>query len=155
MLPAYTNEVVRLTPEILPGFIRADQDKPKASSLLPVHIVLAPQEAMWRSICCGVHARMADDSIGLAWVQIILFTNKNETPALFRALAANGQALGFGFADAHESEQALMKEFNVKKVRQLLVGTSLSQQEVQGGVPLERLHALALCEGRRVASFRQ
>lgn len=53
-------------------------------------------------------------------MQIILFTNKDETPALFRALAANGQALGFGFADVHESEEALLKEFNVKKVRKAL-----------------------------------
>ena len=53
-------------------------------------------------------------------MQIILFTNKDETPAVFRALAANGHSLGFRFADVHESEQELLKEFNIKKVRQVL-----------------------------------
>ena len=50
-------------------------------------------------------------------LQVLLFTNKDEVPPLFRALAANlGPASGAVFGAVHEREQDVMKQFKVPKV---------------------------------------
>lgn len=79
-------------------------------------------------------------------MQIILFTNKDETPAVFRALAQNGQELGFAFADVHESEETLMKEFNVKKVRRAHHSRVYYAQE-QGPDKEQAHHQFSSCTG--------
>jgi hypothetical protein len=51
---------------------------------------------------------------------VLLFTNKDEVPALFRALAANlGPAAGVVFGAVHEREADVLKQFKVPKVRRL------------------------------------
>ena len=55
--------------------------------------------------------------------QVLLFTNKDEVPPLFRALAANlGPASGAVFGAVHEREKDVMKQFKVPKVWPLHVG---------------------------------
>ena len=50
--------------------------------------------------------------------QVLLFTNKDGAPPLFRALAANlGPASGAVFGAVHERETDVMKQFKVPKVR--------------------------------------
>lgn len=50
-------------------------------------------------------------------LQVLLFTNKDEVPPLFRALAANlGPSSGAVFGAVHEREKDVMKQFKVPKV---------------------------------------
>jgi hypothetical protein len=50
-------------------------------------------------------------------MQVLLFTNKDEVPPLFRALAANlGPSSGAVFGAVHEREADVMKQFKVPKV---------------------------------------
>lgn len=49
---------------------------------------------------------------------MVLFTNKDEVPPLFRALAANlGPSTGAVFGAVHEREKEALENFKVKKVR--------------------------------------
>lgn len=47
---------------------------------------------------------------------MLLFTNKEQTPPLFAALAANTRDLGFGFGAVHDSEAGVLEDFKVKTV---------------------------------------
>ena len=48
--------------------------------------------------------------------RVFLFTDKDETPAVYAALSVNLRRYKYKFADVHSSEAALMQQFNVKKV---------------------------------------
>lgn len=47
---------------------------------------------------------------------VILFTDKEETPAVYAALSANLRKYKYRFVDVHRSDATLMKDFNVQKV---------------------------------------
>ncbi len=49
--------------------------------------------------------------------RVFLFTEKDETPAMYAALSVNLRKYNYKFADVHKSEGPLMKQFNIKKVR--------------------------------------
>ena len=55
-------------------------------------------------------------SHGLMGPQVLLFTNKEQTPALFAAVAANVRDTGAAFAAVHERETEVLKNFKVSKV---------------------------------------
>jgi hypothetical protein len=50
-------------------------------------------------------------------LQVFLFTDKEETPAVFNALAANMRNYKYIFADVHSSQEEVMEKFGVEKVR--------------------------------------
>jgi hypothetical protein len=50
-------------------------------------------------------------------LQVFLFTDKEETPAVFNALAANMRNYKYIFADVHSSQGEVMEKFGVEKVR--------------------------------------
>ncbi len=52
---------------------------------------------------------------------VILFTDKDATPPVFAALSVNLRKYKYKFADAHSSDAALMRQFNIKKVGHLLL----------------------------------
>ena len=49
--------------------------------------------------------------------RVFLFTDKDETPAVYAALSVNLRRYKYKFADVHKSDKALMQQFNVQKVR--------------------------------------
>ena len=48
--------------------------------------------------------------------RVFLFTDKDETPAVYAALSVNLRRYKYKFADVHKSAKALMQQFNIKKV---------------------------------------
>lgn len=48
--------------------------------------------------------------------QVLLFTNKEEAPLLFRALASNLRSTGAMFGTVHEREAEILANFKIKKV---------------------------------------
>ncbi|KAL4419270.1 hypothetical protein ABPG77_004828 [Micractinium sp. CCAP 211/92] len=53
-------------------------------------------------------------------VKVILFTDKQEPPAMLRALSSNFRRYKMDFGIVHKSEEALLKQFNVPKVPAML-----------------------------------
>ena len=54
-------------------------------------------------------------------MQVLLFTNKETTPRVFAALAANTQReIGASFATVHQRETAILENFKVKAVSTLM-----------------------------------
>ena len=49
--------------------------------------------------------------------KVLLFTDKDATPPLFAALSINLRARRLLFADVHSSQQDVMEQFGVSKVR--------------------------------------
>lgn len=54
--------------------------------------------------------------------RVFLFTDKDETPAVYAALSVNLRRYKYKFADVHKSDAALMQQFNVKKVGRTRLG---------------------------------
>ena len=54
--------------------------------------------------------------------RVFLFTDKNETPAVYAALSVNLRKYKYKFADVHKSDGALMQQFGVKKVGRTKLG---------------------------------
>lgn len=52
----------------------------------------------------------------IATPRVFLFTDKDETPAVYAALSVNLRKYKYKFADVHSSDSALMKQFNIKRV---------------------------------------
>lgn len=52
----------------------------------------------------------------VATPHVFLFTDKEETPAVYAALSVNLRKYRYKFGEVHSSEAALMQQFNVKKV---------------------------------------
>lgn len=63
--------------------------------------------------------------------KILLFTDKEATPRMFAALAANMRNRSMLFADVHTSQSAVLEQFGVKKVRLGMVAWS-SPETVSG-----------------------
>lgn len=53
--------------------------------------------------------------------QVFLFTDKDETPPVFNALAANMRKYKYLFADVHSSDRELMEKFGIEKVNACLL----------------------------------
>ena len=52
----------------------------------------------------------------MATPHVFLFTDKEETPAVYAALSVNLRKYKYKFGEVHSGEAALMQQFNVKKV---------------------------------------
>ncbi|CAK0750414.1 hypothetical protein CVIRNUC_001989 [Coccomyxa viridis] len=57
----------------------------------------------------------------MATPHVFLFTDKEETPAVYAALSVNLRKYKYKFGEVHSGEAALMQQFNVKKVPSMAV----------------------------------
>ena len=73
--------------------------------------------------------------------QVLLFTDKDSTPPVFEALAANLESQGLVFADVSADQAAALEQFSVDKARTILHHAAWRQ--------LPALYSLLLCRDRR------
>ena len=94
-------------------------------------------------------------------MQIILFTNKPETPGIFRALAANLRNTTFQFADVSSESVGILEQFGIKKVSSWTLWTQCHHSQTfpwysQLGISLimhETHHLLKFWTGAVVLEF--
>lgn len=119
-LSAFPDNVMRVTSATYQQFFRLTpgpkvwpsyRQRIQPASCIAMCMIMHQQQKLHQPI-----RRPAKEAHPPSCSQVILFTNKPQSPPLFRALANNLRGLGLAFVDIHESDTELMKQVKVPKV---------------------------------------